>query len=198
MLAWPSKLPSKDVPVSAVLLGAVPRVLSAYYMRRIFLSSLDREWGDAEGKLQSPDTKGVAIPKPIQKGIEFRDVSFRYPGSNEYVLRNISYHLPAGHTTAIVGPNGAGKTTLIKLLVRLYDPTEGTILVDGIDLREIEPESWWRHVSIIFQDFQRYNLSARENIGFGELEHLHDDDNLMRAAHLAGAETLIQQFPQGT
>ncbi len=158
---------------------------------------LDREWEDAEGKLRSPRTKGVVIPKPIQKGIEFRDVSFRYPGSDEYVLRNVSYHLPAGHTTAIVGPNGAGKTTLIKLLVRLYDPIEGTILVDGIDLREIEPESWWRHVSVIFQDFQRYNLSARENIGFGELEHLHDDDKLMQAARLAGAETLIQQFPRG-
>ena len=158
---------------------------------------LDREWEDAEGKLHSLGTKGVAIPKPIQKGIEFRDVSFRYPGSNEYVLRNVSYHLPTGHTTAIVGPNGAGKTTLIKLLIRLYDPTEGAILVDGIDLREIEPESWWRHVSVIFQDFQRYNLSARENIGFGELEHLHNDDKLMRAARLAGAETLIQQFPRG-
>ena len=158
---------------------------------------LDREWEDAEGKLQSPSTKGVAIPKPIQKGIEFRDVSFRYPGSNEYVLRNVSYDLPAGHTTAIVGPNGAGKTTLIKLLIRLYDPTEGTILVDGIDLREIEPEAWWRHVSVIFQDFQRYNLSARENIGFGELQHLHNNDNLMQAARLAGAETLIQQFPRG-
>ncbi len=158
---------------------------------------LDREWEDAEGKLQSPGTKGVSIPKPIQKGIEFRAVSFRYPGSNEYALRNISYHLPAGHTTAIVGPNGAGKTTLIKLLVRLYDPTEGAILVDGTDLREVEPESWWRHVSVIFQDFQRYNLSARENIGFGELERLHDDDNLMQAARLAGAETLIQQLPRG-
>lgn len=102
--------------------------------------------------------------------IEFQDVSFQYPGSDYWSLRNITMTIEKGEDVAIVGHNGAGKSTLIKLLFRFYDPTEGKILVDGVDLRSLDMDQWYQHIGVLFQDFARYYVSLRENIVFGNIE----------------------------
>lgn len=128
---------------------------------------LDLNPNSVEGALARDGRSGNA-PPTVGEGIEFRGVGFRYPGSDRAVLADLSFALKPGKTVAVVGANGAGKTTLVKLLARLYDPTAGEIRVDGIDLRDIDPEKWQREIGVIFQDFARYDLSVRENIGFGD------------------------------
>jgi ATP-binding cassette, subfamily B, bacterial len=112
----------------------------------------------------------LPVPRPIVKGFVFENVSFQYPGSDRYALRNVSLELRPGERIALVGENGAGKTTITKLLARLYDPTEGRILLDGIDLREYDLAEVRRAIGVIFQDFVRYDLRMDENIGVGEIE----------------------------
>lgn len=140
---------------------------------------------------------GLAAPAPIRQGIEFRNVSFCYPGSDVYVLRNINLHVRPGERIALVGLNGAGKTTLIKLLTRLYDPTEGQILLDGVDLREYDLESLHQRFGVIFQDFVRYQFTVRENIAFGQVEALEDLDRIKDAAERGGASAIIENMPKG-
>jgi ATP-binding cassette subfamily B protein len=133
----------------------------------------------------------------IRHGIEFRDVCFRYPGAAEDVLQDINLTLRPGEKIALVGENGAGKTTLIKLLTRLYDPTSGSITLDGVDLRELDPASLQARIGVIFQDFVRYHLTARENIGFGQVEALDDLARIRAAAEKSGAHPIISGLPQG-
>jgi ATP-binding cassette subfamily B protein len=140
---------------------------------------------------------GRRAPSPIREGIEFRDVSFRYPGSETWVLRDVNLHIRPGERIALVGPNGAGKTTLVKLLTRLYDPTEGQILLDGVDLREYDPTSLRQRIGVIFQDFVQYHLTARENIGFGQVEALEDRAQVVAAAQKGGAHPIIERLPEG-
>jgi len=137
----------------------------------------------------------IAVPCKITRGIEFRNVSFRYIGQEGYALRNINLFIRPGEKIALVGPNGAGKTTLIKLLTRLYDPTEGAILLDGVDLREYDLRELRQRIGVIFQDFVRYHLTAAENIGFGQIELLDDQARIMHAAEKSGAHTLIEALP---
>ncbi len=138
-----------------------------------------------------------SMPPSIREGITFEQVAFTYPDRSEPVLRDVSLHLGRHESVALVGRNGAGKTTLVKLLLRLYDPTEGRILLDGIDLREFDPADLRRELGVIFQDFVRYELTAGENIGLGQVESLSDSDRLHTAATSAGADTLLRQLPQG-
>lgn len=140
---------------------------------------------------------GRQAPSPIREGIEFRDVSFRYPGSETWVLREVNLHIRPGERIALVGPNGAGKTTLVKLLTRLYDPTEGQILLDGVDLREYDLTSLRQRIGVIFQDFVQYHLTARENIGFGQVEALEDRAQVVAAAQKGGAHPIIERLPEG-
>jgi ATP-binding cassette, subfamily B, bacterial len=112
------------------------------------------------------------VPRPIREGFVFEDVGFRYPGSDHWAVRHVDFRLRPGDRTAFVGENGAGKTTLIKLLARLYDPVEGRILLDGIDLREYELSSVRRSIGVIFQDFQRYDMRFDENIGVGGIDQV--------------------------
>ena len=140
---------------------------------------------------------GRQAPSPIREGIEFRDVSFRYPGSKTWVLREVNLHIRPGERIALVGPNGAGKTTLVKLLTRLYDPTEGQILLDGVDLREYDLTSLRQRIGVIFQDFVQYHLTARENIGFGQVEALEDRAQVVAAAQKGGAHPIIERLPEG-
>ncbi len=137
------------------------------------------------------------VPATLLYGIEFRNVSFRYPGSDRWVLRNIDLTLRPGQKVAFVGKNGVGKTTLVKLLTRLYDPTEGQILVDGVDLREYDPVDWHQKIGVIFQDFVQYQLSAAENIGFGQIENATDRMQVERAAQMSGADDIISRLPKG-
>jgi ATP-binding cassette, subfamily B, bacterial len=139
----------------------------------------------------------LPAPRPIRKGFEFQDVSFAYPGQSRLVLSNASFRLEPSERLAIVGENGQGKTTIVKLLTRLYDPTGGRILLDGVDLREYDFEDLWKEVGVIFQDFMRYDMTATENIAIGRIE---DQDNIFRvrsAAHKSLAEEVIRKLPKG-
>ena len=137
------------------------------------------------------------LPVPLRSGIEFRGVGFRYPESEEWALHDINLTMRAGEKIALVGPNGAGKTTLIKLLTRLYDPTEGTILIDGIDIRELDPVDLRQRIGVIFQDFVRYHLAASENIGFGQIEALDNMDQIIASARKSGAHSIVESLPDG-
>jgi ATP-binding cassette subfamily B protein len=140
---------------------------------------------------------GLAAPAPIKQGIRFQNVSFAYPGSDNLVLQNINLLIQPGERIALVGLNGAGKTTLIKLLTRLYDPTEGKILLDGVDLREYDLESLYQRFGVIFQDFVRYQFTVKENIGFGQIDGLEDLDRIQLAADRGGAKEVIEALPDG-
>lgn len=131
--------------------------------------------------------------------IEFRDVSFRYPGETDghpLVLQHLSFSIKPGEKIAIVGVNGSGKTTLIKLLCRVYDPSEGSIYINGTDLKEINLEDWQSAVGILFQDFPIYNLSIRESIGVGRIEELNNKERLELAAQFSGADEFITDYDQ--
>lgn len=136
-------------------------------------------------------------------GIEFHNVSFRYSDEHAWVLRNINLTIPAGQTLALVGLNGAGKTTLIKLLTRMYDPTEGSILWDRVDIRELDPIALRTYIGAIFQDFVHFDLTAYENIALGNITELEKEDRLVteefvrRAAQKAGVGEAIEKLPQG-
>jgi ABC-type multidrug transport system fused ATPase/permease subunit len=138
--------------------------------------------------------------KKVTRGkhtIELREVSFKYPGSDRYVLKNINLTLDPCDSVVLVGLNGAGKTTLIKLLTRLYDPTEGVILLDGIDIREYDPADLHSIFGIIFQDFGKYAVSAAENIELGDIEREHDREDVEEAAVRSDADGFIKKLPQG-
>jgi ATP-binding cassette subfamily B protein len=140
-----------------------------------------------------------ALPAPrlIRSGFEFRDVSFAYAGSERRVLNRVSFRFDAGERIALIGENGAGKTTLVKLLARLYDPTEGAIFLDGVDLREYDVDSLRKEIGVIFQDYMRYDMLARENIGLGRVEELENQSRIEMAAHKSLAEPLIAQLSLG-
>jgi ATP-binding cassette subfamily B protein len=138
-----------------------------------------------------------ALPAPLRRGIEFRGVGFRYPETGDWALRDIDLILRPGEKIAVVGPNGAGKTTLIKLLTRLYDPTEGNILIDGVDIRDLDPLELRQRIGVIFQDFVRYHLPAAENIGFGQIEALERTDRIVESARKSGAHPVIESLPEG-
>ena len=169
--------------------------LSDLYENSLFMSNL---FSFLELKPLMPvAAKPIALPRVIEHGIEFRNVSFQYADRTEYALRNINLTITPGEKIALVGANGAGKTTLVKLLTRLYDPTAGQILIDGIDLREVDPKDLQKRIGVIFQDFVKYFLSARENIGFGQIEQISDEPRIVDSATRSGAHPTITALPQG-
>jgi ATP-binding cassette subfamily B protein len=137
------------------------------------------------------------FPAPIREGFVFENVGFRYPGAEHWAVRNLSFTLHAGEVLALVGENGAGKTTLVKLLARLYDPDEGRILLDGLDLREYDLFDVRANVGVIFQDFVRYHLTAAENIAVGRIEARGDRARIEAAAHRSLADEVIGKLPGG-
>jgi ATP-binding cassette, subfamily B, bacterial len=139
----------------------------------------------------------IPAPRPIRAGFEFRDVSFHYPGSAHRVLKNLNFRLEPGEHVALVGENGQGKTTLVKLLARLYDPTSGAIYLDGEDLRDYSVEQLHKEIGVIFQDFVRYDMAARMNIGAGRIDALSDDEALWIAAEKSRADCLLARFAGG-
>ncbi|HYO50994.1 MAG TPA: ABC transporter ATP-binding protein [Chloroflexia bacterium] len=134
---------------------------------------------------------------PLKSGIELCNVSFRYSPDHPWVLKGVNLRIPAGRCVALVGVNGAGKTTLVKLLARLYDPTKGRILWDGIDLREFDPVELRERIATIFQDFVRYEMTAHENIGLGDVDYLDDGNRVRQAAIKAGAHEAIERLACG-
>src|SRR5258708_26209516 len=139
----------------------------------------------------------LPAPRPIMRGIEFRNVSFSYPGNSRRVLDGISFQLHTGERLALIGENSQGKTTIVKLITRLYDPTEGEILLDGVDLREYDLEDLHREIGVIFQDFIRYEMTALENIAVGRVEALADLDLLKSAARKSMTDQTMARLPLG-
>lgn len=150
--------------------------------------------------LPPPGSAGDAIPSPIrddERGIRFDDVGFQYPGQDGFALRHIHLHIPAGRSLALVGHNGAGKTTFIKLLTGLYEPTEGRVLLDGQDIRSLPKDVLRARMSVIFQDFNQYQLSARDNVAYGDPLRAADDARVDKAVELGGASELVASLPEG-
>ena len=146
---------------------------------------------------EEPKAGSSLISFPLRTGISFESVSFRYPGSDKYVLQDLSFSIAPGEIVAIVGCNGAGKTTIVKLLLGLYEPIEGRILFDGIALEHGNRHSVWDSSAVLFQDFTRYQLSLRQNIGLGRVEELDDDHALLEAARLGGIDYIVRRLPNG-
>ena len=138
----------------------------------------------------------LSIPRPIQRGFEFRNVSFAYPGTERRVLKDFNFHLHPDERVALIGENGQGKTTIVKLITRLYDPTEGQILLDGVDLRDYNLEDLCHETGVIFQDFMRYELPARDNIAIGRIDEREDMERIRSAAHLSLADEVIEKLPE--
>jgi ATP-binding cassette subfamily B protein len=139
----------------------------------------------------------LPAPRPIMRGVEFRDVSFSYPGNPRRVLDSINFKLHTGERLALIGENGQGKTTIVKLITRLYDPTEGQILLDGVDLRDYDLEDLHHEIGVIFQDFMRYEMTARENIAVGRIEEIGNLDLLKDAASKSLADQTIGRLSLG-
>jgi len=140
---------------------------------------------------------GVRVPRPAQRGFEFRNVSFTYPGTTRRVLSDFNFTLAPGQRVALIGENGQGKTTVVKLITRLYDPTEGEILLDGVDLRDYDLVDLHSEIGVIFQDFMRYEMTARENITVGRVEIPHTTEEVEFAAEKSLASTVIAKLKGG-
>jgi len=139
----------------------------------------------------------IPAPRAIRDGFEFRKVSFAYPGSDRLILNGVNLRIGTGERIAVVGENGQGKSTLVKLIPRLYEPTSGKVLLDGIDLREYDIDSLRREIGVIFQDFVHYDMTARENITLGSIECARDQFRLHEAARKSGAGKIIDSLPHG-
>lgn len=160
----------------------------AIYLRDFF------EFFEIEPKIKASKNP-KPFPDPIQQGFFFEDVGFKYHNSERWANRHLSFTLKAGEKLALVGENGAGKTTLVKLLARLYDPTEGRILLDGIDLREYDINDLRHNIGIIFQDYLRYQMSFAQNIAVGNIEQQHNRELIEQSAEKSLANLLVQKLP---
>ncbi len=140
---------------------------------------------------------GLPMPRPVRSGFEFRNVSFAYPGTTRRVLKDFNFHLRPGERIALIGENGQGKTTVVKLITRLYDPTEGQILLDGVDLREYALDDLHQEMGVIFQDFMRYEMTVRDNIAVGRVELPHTEQDIAGAAEKSLAASVIRKLGNG-
>ena len=173
------------------MLGSV----AGLYEDSLFLTNL-YEFLDLKPKI-SPPAKPKLVPHPMQQGIVFDRVCFDYPSSTRRALDDVSLTIHPGEKVALVGENGSGKTTLIKLLCRLYDPSSGLITVDGVDLREVDLTAWRREIGVILQDYVHYNLTAQDNIWFGNVDVPPDPGPITTAAQYAGADEVIARLKNG-
>jgi ATP-binding cassette, subfamily B, bacterial len=169
--------------------------LSQVYEQSLYLDDLFT-FLELEPRIR-PHPGGRQVPSPIRIGFAFEDVGFKYPGADQWAVRGLNFTLAPGERLALVGENGAGKTTLVKLLARLYDPTEGRILLDGVDLREYDVDSLRRNVGVIFQDFVRYDFLLKENIAVGDIARLDQDPLIRTAAQRSLADTVAARLAGG-
>lgn len=165
------------------------------YDDNLFMKTL-YEFLDLKSVLKEPHDP-IQVPKKLKKGILFENVSFIYPGQGNQVLIDINLRISPDQVIALVGENGSGKTTLTKLLCRLYDPTEGKITLDGVDLRDFRTLDVRKEISIVFQDYTHYNLTARENIWFGNIDMPMNEEYIQRASEYSGAKCIIDQLENG-
>lgn len=177
------------------LLQSLFSSLGNLYEDNLFLATMD-EFLAVEPEVVAPsDPKPV--PRPMREGVRFEEVSFRYPGSSRPLLDGVNLVIRPGEVVALVGPNGAGKTTIVKLLCRLYDPVEGRITLDGVDLRQIRPDELRREMAVVFQDYVKYFFTARDNIWVGDVDRQSEDPGISRAAVTAGADGFIRRLRHG-
>ncbi len=160
----------------------------ALYLNDLF------EFYQIEPQIVSP-AQPIPFPNPIKEGFSFENVGFKYPNSDKWANRNLNFTLKVGEKLALVGENGSGKTTLVKLFARLYDPDEGRILLDGIDIKEYNLIELREHIGVIFQDFQKFNFTAGDNIAVGDIAAREELTELERAAHQSLADTVIEKLP---
>src|SRR5690606_8819827 len=165
------------------------------YENNLFLADFDRFLA-LEPRIVDPP-RPRAFPKPVSRGIEFDNVTFRYPGTDRDVLKNVSFSIEPGEHIAVVGENGSGKTTLVKLLCRLYDPDAGAIRIDGVDLRELRVREVRDNFAVVFQDYARFYLTARENVWLGNVALPPDAPAIRDAARRTGADAVIESLPLG-
>jgi len=177
------------------LLRALLNDVGQMYSSSLFLADFFA-FLDLEPRINSP-AEPATLPVRLEQGIRFAAVSFSYPGARRPVVKDFDFLIPAGAITALVGANGAGKSTLLKLLCRLYDPEEGTITYDGIDIRRCRLSDLRRKVAVLFQEPVRYNASLAENIWLGDISVPRDDENIINAARSAGADALASGLAQG-
>ena len=168
--------------------------LGGMYEDNLYMSNLFEYLAIPTAALASQKNEA---PVRTEEGIRFEHVGFRYPDAPTWALRAVSLFIPKGESLALVGQNGAGKTTFIKLLTRLYEPTEGRILLDGRDLRDWEEGRLRSRIGVIFQDFNEYQFAVRENVGFGSVEHLADEPRIIRAVERGGATEVVAALSAG-
>jgi ATP-binding cassette subfamily B protein len=169
--------------------------IAALYQNNLFLSNVLEFLALKPKVIDPPRPKKAAADN--REGIVFQNVKFSYPNTERTVLGGISFQIRPGEHIALVGENGSGKTTLVKLLLRLYDPTDGAITLNGIDLRELSLQSLRQNISVIFQDYAKYHLSAKENIWFGNVDVPPDEERIISAAKKSGAHQTITRLPAG-
>jgi len=169
--------------------------LGGMYEHNLYMSNLF-SFLDSTATSEAPKPPGTGLVRD-EKGIRLENVSFKYPGQDRWVLRNVDLFIPAGQSIALVGQNGAGKTTLVKLVTRLYDPTEGRLLLDGKDLRDWDRGELLARFGVVFQDFNQYQLVAKENVGVGSVAHLEDEPRIVRAVDRGGAKPVIEGLASG-
>jgi ATP-binding cassette subfamily B protein len=172
---------------------AVLGTFSSIAGQALFLTDLMDFFSVRSKVFSKPDA--LLVPRPIRRGFEFKNVSFSYPGSSKLVLNNINFRLEPSERIALVGKNGQGKTTIVKLLTRLYEPTSGQILLDGVDLREYNLQDLWKEIGVIFQDFMRYELPCSDNIAMGRIEERKNSSRIRAAAHKSLADEIIRGLP---
>ena len=169
--------------------------ITAIYERGLFVNNFF-EFMEFQ-PLISEASEGRKIPRPLTKGIVFEDVHFTYPGTEKPVLKGVSFAVHPGETLAVVGANGAGKTTLVKLLSRFYEPNQGRILIDGVDLRDYDLYDLRSQIGVIFQDYGRYQETAATNVGYGSIQYLQDKERIVSASKSSGAHEVIAELPSG-
>jgi ATP-binding cassette, subfamily B, bacterial len=178
-------------------LGALQELLGSLaglYEDNLFLTNFT-EFMDLKPSVREPETP-TPLPEPARGAVRFDGVTFQYPSQERPALKDLHFEIRPGEVAAFVGENGSGKTTLIKLLCRLYDPVEGAISVDGVDVRAVRTERLRRNISVIFQDYARYGLTARENIWLGNVEIPPSDPRVEEAARHSGADHAIEALPE--
>jgi ATP-binding cassette, subfamily B, bacterial len=169
--------------------------IQGIYENGLYLSTL-YELLEREPRIHAPEHP-APVHRPFRQGIEFRNVSYRYPDREALALDDVSFTIEPGQTVALVGRNGAGKSTVVKLMGRLYDPDEGQILIDGRDVREYDPVELRREFGVMFQDYAAYQVSAGENIGVGNVDRAEDITAITEAATRAGADDVVAKLPEG-
>jgi ATP-binding cassette subfamily B protein len=200
---WRALIGAISIGTLTALTGAIVQVssniqqifstLSGIADQALFLTDL-LAFFEMEPTIRSKPN-ALPTPRPITRGFEFRNVSFCYPGTSRLVLDRLNFQLRPGERVALIGENGQGKTTIVKLITRLYDPTEGQIFLDGVDLREYDLEDLYREIGVIFQDFMRYELTARENIAVGKIEQVGDLHLVQNAAFKSLAHEVVEKLP---